>query len=50
MVCRAESMTIGDEERVVVMHEAKGSQTLEDSWLSWRIHVVFDKHAHHAEK
>ena len=42
-------MTIGNEERVVVIHEAKLSQTLEDSWLSWRIRVIIERYAHRVE-
>ena len=40
-------MTIGDEERLVVMHEAEGLQTR--LTVPLRIHVFFDKYAHHAE-
>ena len=47
MVCGAESMTIEDEESVVVMHEAKTSQTRPT--VPWPIHVFFDTYTHHAE-
>ena len=29
-MCRAESMTLGDEKGVLLTHKAKGSKTLED--------------------